>query len=561
MASRHQPVDPFGSTTDPAALVTRPAVTRVLEGVQVSLLVGKRRLAITGPDGIGKTLILHALTSRLEGSFESVYLPYASLPGRDLCAWILTLRDEPIERDPVIALEAIARRYAADERPLLVVIDDASSLLDDSVRLLGSLIERCEGALRVVVAPTDDFRSGRLLAAFGEGLEEHRIDQPMTFEETRAYLEGRLAWANVPSEMREVFTPDVVSSLHRAAAGLPGPMNALASRVLRGDPRVLEELAALASPSPQPPLPNITPLQDVPEDAATEPRLSSVARELRDDLDEDDFPVLRDDEAPSDPPSLADDTPMAAPVASAEVAPVDATPELSKFSQESAREPTEPIREFSAFSEEDAEEVDDEVLDLEDDVEAWQPSAEAEEFEPLPWQERISERRSWAPRVSRLRATVAAAVLVIALLFVAVPHLRQLILESPAIVQIEDFANTEGDFGEVAAEERFSEPAFGVPVDANREPAEAEEQERIAEEIAAIESGGGALVGVNINADPWAHVEVDGVYVGLTPLADVKLTPGAHRIRARLPGGEVIERSINVDAGNRHIALAPGQGD
>jgi type II secretory pathway predicted ATPase ExeA len=548
--------------------VARPAVTRVLEGVQVSLLVGKRRVAITGPDGIGKTLILHALTSRLEGSFESVYLPYASLPGRDLCAWILTLRDEPIERDPVVALEAVARRYADDERPLLVVIDDASSLLDDSVRLLGSLIERCDGALRVVVAPTDDFRSGRLLAAFGEGLEEHRIDQPMTFEETRAYLEGRLAWADVPSEMREVFTPDVVSSLHRAAAGLPGPMNALASRVLRGDPRVFEELASLASPSPPPPLPNIAPELELPnEEAATEPRLSAVARELRDDLDEDDFPVLRDDEPPSAPPSLADEIPP-----TEEAARLDAATELSKFSQESAREPVEPIREFSAFSDEDAEEVDDEILDLEDDVESWrpgteevddpwQPNAEPEELDPLPWQERISARRSWAPRVSGLRATVAAAVLVIALLFVAVPHLRQAILESPAVVQTQDLANTEGDFGEVAIEERFSEPAFGVPVDANREPVEKEEQRRIAREIAAIESGGGALVPVNINADPWAHVEVDGVYVGLTPLADVKLTPGAHRIRARLPGGEVIERSVTVDAGNRHIALAPGESD
>jgi type II secretory pathway predicted ATPase ExeA len=509
--------------------VARPAVTRVLEGVQVSLLVGKRRVAITGPDGIGKTLILHALTSRLEGSFESVYLPYASLPGRDLCAWILTLRDEPIERDPVVALEAVARRYADDERPLLVVIDDASSLLDDSVRLLGSLIERCDGALRVVVAPTDDFRSGRLLAAFGEGLEEHRIDQPMTFEETRAYLEGRLAWADVPSEMREVFTPDVVSSLHRAAAGLPGPMNALASRVLRGDPRVFEELASLASPSP-PPLPNIAPELELPNEEADEiPPTEEAAR-------------------------------------------LDAATELSKFSQESAREPVEPIREFSAFSDEDAEEVDDEILDLEDDVESWrpgteevddpwQPNAEPEELDPLPWQERISARRSWAPRVSGLRATVAAAVLVIALLFVAVPHLRQAILESPAVVQTQDLANTEGDFGEVAIEERFSEPAFGVPVDANREPVEKEEQRRIAREIAAIESGGGALVPVNINADPWAHVEVDGVYVGLTPLADVKLTPGAHRIRARLPGGEVIERSVTVDAGNRHIALAPGESD
>jgi hypothetical protein len=67
----------------------------------------------------------------------------------------------------------------------------------------------------------------------------------------------------------------------------------------------------------------------------------------------------------------------------------------------------------------------------------------------------------------------------------------------------------------------------------------------------------GSLIPVDINADPWAHVEVDGVYVGLTPLADVRLTPGAHQIRARLPDGQVVERNVQVNSANRHIAIGP----
>ncbi len=540
MAARHQSVDPFGSTTDPEALVARPAVTRVLEGVQVSLLIGKRRLAITGPDGIGKTLILHALADRVESSFEPVYLPYASLSGRDLCAWILTLRDEPIHRDPVVALEEAARRAKAEGRPLLVLIDDASSLLDESVRLLGTLIDRTEGALRVVVAPTDDFRSGRLLAAFGEGLEEHRIEQPMTENETRDYLMGRLTWAGAPEETREAFTPSVVAGIHQLSGGVPGPMNALAARVLRGDPRVLDEIAAFeATPTPDPSLSSQATLPDEPledelvDDAVPQPEASSVALELKDDLGEEDFPALR--EVPADEPVPALEPSLV-------IDPLE----------DPADEHPSPVAEFTDFSPEDAEEVaddfdEDDIVELAD--EHIEPLLEEgpEDGDAFPWQDRIAAQRPWLAQVSRLRATVAGAVLVIALLFVAVPLLRQAILDSPSVVQEEDFADGAGDFGDVQAEEAFGEPEFGVPV---------EPVEETGDELAS-----GSLVPVNINAEPWAHVEVDGIYVGLTPLADVKLTPGAHQIRARLPDGEVVERWVTVDSGNRHIAIAPGEED
>ncbi len=62
-------------------------------------------------------------------------------------------------------------------------------------------------------------------------------------------------------------------------------------------------------------------------------------------------------------------------------------------------------------------------------------------------------------------------------------------------------------------------------------------------------------VTVSINATPWARIEVDGRNLGLTPLGNVRLRAGAHRFRAHLPDGVVVERTVEIDAHRNHIAF------
>ena len=62
-------------------------------------------------------------------------------------------------------------------------------------------------------------------------------------------------------------------------------------------------------------------------------------------------------------------------------------------------------------------------------------------------------------------------------------------------------------------------------------------------------------VPVNINASPWASIEVDGEPLGETPLAGVPLAAGPHTFRARMPDGRVVERVVEIDAENRFIVF------
>ena len=60
---------------------------------------------------------------------------------------------------------------------------------------------------------------------------------------------------------------------------------------------------------------------------------------------------------------------------------------------------------------------------------------------------------------------------------------------------------------------------------------------------------------VSLNARPWARIEIDGRDVGVTPLANLALSPGLHHFRAHHPDGRVVERNLRVDRYRNHISF------
>ncbi len=60
---------------------------------------------------------------------------------------------------------------------------------------------------------------------------------------------------------------------------------------------------------------------------------------------------------------------------------------------------------------------------------------------------------------------------------------------------------------------------------------------------------------LSVNAAPWAEISLDGHPVGDTPLGELRVTPGAHVVRAKLPDGRVIERSVEARAGDLYLVF------
>jgi serine/threonine-protein kinase len=405
-------VEPFAVTSDPAAYVPRRATQELLESVESALRTGRQVIAVTGPAGLGKTLLLRVLERRLRGGYWPVRISYTALLPDEFCRWVLTLVGEPATEDPEAALLELARRLGETRTNLVLLLDDAGAIPIPTVRHLVELAHETNGAMRLVLFAAEDVRTPVVLGALGSDPVTLRFCEPMSEDETAEYIYAHLAHARAPTALVERFDPETLAQLHVESEGIPRELHKLASQLYREGDAVV----AAATPAP-------------------------AVHEA---------PARAEAEAPPPPPV--------------------------------------PPRE-----------------------EAEEPKREPARVRPP-----ISGR------------AVVYGLLVVAIVLAGIPLLRGGFPWMPAIRR---------------AESLVPQPvAVQPPV--TPAPSAAPAPEPTAE-----------LIAVDIEAVPWASVEVDGKYLGVTPLADVSLSPGRHIFRAQMPGGEIREHDVEVGATMRHVVF------
>jgi len=225
--------DPFESTANAARYVPRSACERVLEAAEVALARGAGPVAITGPAGLGKSMLLSVLAERVAGRHHVVRLPYPALSAAELCRWVLEALGEPADAggdDPAGALLDRAFRASAAGREILLLLDDVSSLPPRTARDLATLVSVSGGAIRAVLAAVDDARLGAALAALGAEAREVRFDEPMNADETAAYVRARIAPAGARGNR---FDADTLARLYGATGGVPRRVHELGSAIWR----------------------------------------------------------------------------------------------------------------------------------------------------------------------------------------------------------------------------------------------------------------------------------------------------------------------------------------
>ncbi len=240
--------DPFAMTADPAAYVRREATERALAELVRLLLESSAPVALTGPPGLGKTMLLRRVEQELVGRFQTVYLPYTALPPEGICTWALRVLSAAPGPNPEAEFVALARRLAASGHPLLLLLDEGTALPPATARGLVDLCGEARGALRLLVAASDDSRCGPILAAFGPALREVRLNAPMSAAETAAYVRDRLALAHAPRELRLRFDDRAVADLYAESAGVPRLVDQMASLQLLQQER--RELGFTPPPDP-----------------------------------------------------------------------------------------------------------------------------------------------------------------------------------------------------------------------------------------------------------------------------------------------------------------------
>ncbi|MDH3686043.1 MAG: AAA family ATPase [Myxococcales bacterium] len=227
--------DPFQPTANPGFYVARPACELVLDALHAALRGGAPAVAVAGPPGAGKRMVLRVLEQRLRAHFVPIAVNPCAVSISELASQVLRTLSQLGPGAPERGLLAAALRAEAEGRPLVLMLEEASVLPLDTAKALAGLLVEAEGALRCVVRL--DHETGReAMQALSPRLEEIGLRAPMTEAESLRYVREHLDRARAPDAVRLRFHDELILRLHRAADGVPGALGALAARVAAGEP-------------------------------------------------------------------------------------------------------------------------------------------------------------------------------------------------------------------------------------------------------------------------------------------------------------------------------------
>ncbi len=525
--------DPFAITPDPAVYVPRAATETARRQLLRSACNPAKTTALIGPPGLGKTLLLHLLAEEAPEEMQTVYLPYAALPPEELCAWALGLLGLPDADEPIEALQAFARDLRERDSSLLMVIDDAGAMPIATARWARELLQDSGGSVRLAVAASDNATGNRTIAAIGSNFDIVHLTDPMTESETRKYIDGRLALAGAPVSIRARFDDRTVRFLHRISAGIPRRLHSAAAEILQDTPEAVadDHADSLSAPVGAPP--------ESGEEAQTPGSPSDERRVSHRRAPEPEGVSVRVGAAgePAEKGRRAEDR--------GEVPP----PVIEASAEEIVRLAREEIVE--SVGEEVVESAGEEFGEppVEDSV--GPEPIENEETSDLPISDREFPTATALPRHAPIpsRRAVALGSLLVAFVAVAIPVIRSLLSEPRQIAVAELRADPRGSVQGDLREPKQANFQESKPVGL-LEPSEA-----IAPAAALPPAETFGPLAVQINASPWATIEVDGIDLGATPLANIPLFAGEHSFRARMPDGRVIERRVEIDAKRRFISF------
>lgn len=230
---------PFGEEADREALFPSETHKEALASVLYGIRERKGYTVIFGERGMGKTHLARQAMGRLdegtravliEDAHDRYYMLLKELIGK------LGIRTAETSKGPLLheLYEFLIRCLEKGENVVLF-LDDAHRIKDEIVeelRLMSNLETSRTKLIQIVILaePELDRRlSAKHLRQIRQRIQiQHRL-VPFGPDESRQYIEHRLAWAGGSAE---VFTPEAMEALCRASGGIPGNLNALCDGAL-----------------------------------------------------------------------------------------------------------------------------------------------------------------------------------------------------------------------------------------------------------------------------------------------------------------------------------------
>lgn len=224
---------PFENTTDRRFYYPSEVHQAALLKLRYVVEHGRGAALLAGGSGLGKTLLVQTLRDDLpEECGPLVHIKFPQMPPDQLMAHLADMLTGEHSSDASVSLsvsriEQALARYAEQQRPAIVVIDEAHLL-------------RATGGLETVLLLLN-FDSPWTLLLVGQpailpALErlpelEERLNvkcllRRFTLEETISYVHHRMLIANVV-DTHAIFEPAALETIHQLADGVPRRINRL----------------------------------------------------------------------------------------------------------------------------------------------------------------------------------------------------------------------------------------------------------------------------------------------------------------------------------------------
>jgi general secretion pathway protein A len=230
---------PFGEDADREVLFPSGTHKEALASVLYGIRERKGYIVVFGEKGMGKTHLARQAMHRLDETTRAAlisdvhdrhYMLLKDLMGK------LGLRTAETSKGPLLheLYEFLIRSLEKGENVVLF-LDDAHRMKDmiiEELRLMSNLETSRTKLIQIVILAEPELER-RLRAKHLRQIRQriqilHRL-APFSKEESRHYIEHRLAWAGGSAA---VFAPEAMEALCRYAAGIPGHLNALCDGAL-----------------------------------------------------------------------------------------------------------------------------------------------------------------------------------------------------------------------------------------------------------------------------------------------------------------------------------------